>query len=207
MPVSVMPSMKRRWANRKAITSGAMMTSAGRHQRPVTGAGLVVAEVRDRQRRRLQMLAVQHDQRPEIVVPVRHHREDAERGHGRDRGRQHHAPDDAELGNPVHPRRVDQIIRHGLEELPHQENAEHRDRERQHQRCVAVEYAELVQQQEHRDGGRLRRNQDAEHDEREQHVAPEKAQLRERVGGRQRNQHLKPEDRNRDNQPVEQIAP
>ena len=158
-----MPSMKRRCANRNAMHQRRDDDDGGGHQRSVVGAGLVVAELRDRQRRRLQMLAVQHDQRPEIIVPVRDHREDAERGDRRDRGRQHHAPDDAELAHPVDPRGVDQVVGHRLEELPHQEDAEHRDGERQHQRGVAVEHAEPVQQQDvDRDRGRLRRDQEAE---------------------------------------------
>ena len=86
-------------------------------------------------------------------------------------------------------------------------DAERRDRERHDQRRIAVENAELVKQQEHRDRGRLRRNQDAEQHQREQHLAAGESQLGQRVGGGKGDQHLQREDRYRDHDAVEQEPP
>ena len=146
------------------------------------------------ERRGQQMLAVNDDQRPEIVVPVGHHRKDTEGSQGRHRGRQHDPPDDTELGDAVHPGGIDQIVRNGHEKLAHQEDTEYRNGKRYDQRGVAVEDSQMMKEQEQRHRYRMGRNEQAEQNRHEQDLPPGKAQLGQRVGARQGDDHLQSEN-------------
>ena len=67
---------------------------------------------------------VQHQRRPEEVIPLVDKGEDSRRRQrGPDHGQQD-APPDAQITGAVHLPRLDQIIGHGLERLPQQEDIE-----------------------------------------------------------------------------------
>ena len=95
------------------------------------------------------------------------------------------SPGDAELADAVHPRRVDQIIGHGLEELAQQEDSEDRDGPGHDQGNVGVNEAKLRQHDVERQGDRMHGNQEAEQHRAEHELAFPEAKLGERVGGRQ----------------------
>ena len=108
----------------------------------------------------------QHDQGQEVVVPGG---DDGEQQHRHDAGReqpQRDREEGAELARAVHPGRLEQLGRHGVDGVgPDQVEAERADQRGQDDRPGRVRQAELAEHQERRHGERGARDGDgAEHD-------------------------------------------
>ena len=69
-------------------------------------------------------MALQHRQRPEIAVPVIDEGEQGERGDGRRHARRDDEEHDPKLRGAVHASRFDQVVRHALDELAQEKDAE-----------------------------------------------------------------------------------
>ena len=75
-------------------------------------------------RQRHPVAGVEHQRRPQEVVPRGHEREDRDRGEGRPDDRHHDLPPDPELAGAVDAGRVEQVVGHAAERLAEQEDVE-----------------------------------------------------------------------------------
>ena len=150
-----------------------MIVTPAAIEREVGGEEPLQRREPDRQRHPLGR--VQHQRRPQEVVPRRDEREDR---HGRQRradDRQHDRPPDPPLPGAVDTGRVDQVVGHAPERLAQQEDVERADDVREDQRRQRVVVVEHVHgEDEARDVGQLRRHdqrreqqvEDRSHDQR-----------------------------------------
>ena len=107
-------------------------------------------------------------------------------------------PPDPPLPRPVHPGRVEEVVRDPAERLSQQEDVEgaHEVREDQRgQRVVVVE--DVDRQHEARDVGQLGRHDQRREQQVEDRVAAREAHLRQRVGRQRGDQHVEQPDRDR----------
>ena len=150
---------------------------------------------------------VEHQRRPQEVVPRRDEREDR---HGRQRrpdDRQQDRPPDPPLAGAVDAGRVDQLVRHASEGLAQQEDVEraHDVREDQcRQRVVVVE--DVHREDEARDVRQLGRDDERREEQVEHELATGEPHLRERIGGHRGHEHVERSRRDRHGRRVEEEA-
>src|SRR5579859_1975193 len=142
----------------------------GRYRARVGGKGALQRHQADGQGHILARL--QHQRRPEEVIPRVDEGEDRGGGQRRANDGQHHAPPDAQLVGAVNARGIDQIVWHGLEGLAQQEDVEDSGQAGEDQCEQGVVIVEDVDRQdEARDEGKLRRHDEGGQQQVENEVA------------------------------------
>ena len=136
--------------------------------------------LRETDREREVLRAVEHDQGQEVVVPGGDEGEEKHGDETRCEQRQRDAEEDAGLAGPVDAGRLEEGVRDRIRGVDtHQVDAERTDQGGQDDRPGRVGQPDLGEQQVGGDGKRGQRHHDGAQDDREQGVATREAQLRE----------------------------
>src|SRR6267378_800008 len=144
---------------------------------------VVVAEAHQAQRIRPELVPRHDHEGPEELVPAVAEGKQGKHGEGGSALGQDDRPEGAQLAGPVEPRRLE-VVRRDLEnELAHQEDAERVDEQRAGDALIAVDPAELVDDEECRDQRHLQRQHQRAEDHEEQKAVAGEAKLGEAVAG------------------------
>ena len=162
---------------------------------------------REPDRQRQPVLRVEHQGRPQEVVPRRHECEDSDCGERWSDDREQDRPPDPPLPCPVDARGVDQVVRNAAEGLAQQEDVERADEAREdqgRQRVVVVE--DVDREHEARDVGELGRHDQRREQRVEDRVTTEESHLRERIRRHRGYENVQQPDCDRDDDAVQEEA-
>src|SRR5882757_21645 len=129
------------------------------------------------------------NKRPEEFVPGKDEDEDRQGAVGRQRHRNDDMPQDTKVTATIEPGRVLEIGRQIDEELPQQEQADRQGRQWKKDAGESVEQADLLDDEEQRNGVDLPGDEHARQQQQEQCVASTPLQPRQRIGSERRDHH------------------
>ena len=148
---AVRPRTKKRWPERYSSTTGAIETSA-----PASTSGwfgrVAALELREARHQRAGVLVLQEDERDQQLVPDPDRLHDDERERRRARERHHHLPQHGEGPGALDRGGLDQLLRHGAEEVREEEDGERHEQagvEDDH-RLQVIDPAAVDHEHEHR---------------------------------------------------------
>ncbi|MNY07873.1 hypothetical protein D3C86_1406960 [compost metagenome] len=130
-------------------------------------------------------------------------REDREGGERRQRPAKDQSPANLHFREPVHAGSLNDFIRIAAEGLVEQEDSEDRKEERHHHREIGIQKFRLGQTNEKRQCKRLNGNAERRNNEAQQQLAAREPELCQRIGSRNRCQHLHDENADADNDAVQ----
>ena len=142
------------------------------------------------------------DQRPEILVPAVDEEDHEERRHVGPAERDQDVAEELHRPGAVDPRRLDQLVRHGQEELAEQERGGRRGDQRDRQAGIGVQHPEVGDDLEGRHDPHLDRQHQRHEDAPEGQRPERKAEVDDGEGREDRDRDLPDRDRQRHDQAV-----
>jgi len=171
---------------------------AGNHQCPLRG--ILSAELVEHQRHSKVRRRIEHDQRPEKVVPQAYEGENTQSREWSSQQRQYDTPENCPAIRSIHNCRLLQFNRKAQDKLPQEEDAEGtEERGRQNQREQRIQQANLFHGEEDGNDGELEGNHHRCQEHKEDDFPPGKLNTSESVGGHRAGDQLKGRHRDRDN--------
>ena len=167
---------------------------------------MLARQTGERDRKRVQRVVGEDDERPHEVVPGAEEAEDRERGDNRFQERHDHGREDAQLAGAVDARRLEQLVGDAARELAHEEDAEDARHGRHDRAGVGVDQAQGLEHQEERQHRDLSRYHQGTEQKAKEGIAAAKAQLGEGIAGHEIEGHGDGGGRAGDEQAVEQVA-
>src|SRR2546428_9402889 len=178
----------------------------GADEHPVGVCSEFMPEAGEPQRQRPQRRSVQHQERPEEVIPLTLEAEDGQRRDGRGRERQNDRPEDGPLACAVNDRGLFQLAGNGFHKLRHEEYAGGGRNVREDDRRVGVNQPEFAQDDVFGDHRYLERDHQRRKYSQEQDISPGKLEPRKGIAGHGAEEDVENHDRRREAQAVEEPA-
>ena len=166
---------------------------------------MLARQAGERDRQGVPRVVGEHDQRPHEVVPAGEEREDRERREHRGQHRHDDRQEDAPLARAVDARGLQQVIGDAARELAHEEDAEDRRHQRHDRAGIGVDQAERLEHQEQRQHRDLARDHERAEQRLENPIAPAKPELCERIAGHHVETHRDHRCEQRDAEAVREI--
>ncbi|CDN44972.1 hypothetical protein BN871_GC_00110 [Paenibacillus sp. P22] len=172
---------------------------------PAEVVGELAVQIGQRRRKRILAGIVEHDDRPQEVVPVRHEFQQQDDGDARLHHRHHEPQEDPDLGGAVDLARVADVVGHAHERLPHQEDVEHGYGRRKHDADIGSDEAEPADCQVVDDERRRRRDDHRRDEDGEDERAAFEAHFGQRVSGRKGQRQVESEAERSDDQRIADV--